>query len=121
MRAHVQHVAKEDFCIYNVYLSILVILFMALLISVAVEKKLSDKHRVTRREVEQCFENREGGFLKDTRERHRTDPPTLWFIALTNKNRELKIVFMQNGNDIHLKSAFEPNDQECKIYRLKTR
>ena len=90
---------------------------MPIIISPAVLAKLQNKTpQVTKREVEQCFENKSGRLLRDTREKHRTDPPTLWFIAKTNQNRALKIVYIQIGADVHLKSAFEPNADEIFIY-----
>ena len=85
-------------------------------ISPDIQRKLSFKHSVTRLEVEQCFVNRSGRLLMDTREKHKTDPPTLWFLALTNQSRVLKIVYIQIGSTIHLKSAFSPNETEIKIY-----
>ncbi len=85
-------------------------------ISPDIQRKLSFKHSVTRLEVEQCFVNRSGRLLMDTREKHKTDPPTLWFLALTNQSRVLKIVYIQIGSTIHLKSAFSPNETEIEIY-----
>ena len=87
-----------------------------LIISAAIEQKLAGKHGVSRREVEQCFENCEGEHLEDTREEHLTDPPTRWFIALTNRGRLLKIVFMLKDGKVWLKTAYEPNDTEIRIY-----
>ncbi|PIT72042.1 ADP-ribosyl-(dinitrogen reductase) hydrolase [Limnohabitans sp. B9-3] len=87
-----------------------------LIISQGILRKLSIKHAVTRQEVEQCFVNRSGRLLMDTRERHKTDPPTLWFLALTNQSRILKIVYIQIGSTIYLKSAFSPNETEIEIY-----
>ena len=86
-------------------------------ISPAILRKLLLKHSVTRQEVEQCFVNRSGKLLIDTREKHRTDPSTLWFLALTDGSRILKIVYIQIGSKIHLKSAFSPNETEIEIYR----
>jgi uncharacterized DUF497 family protein len=86
-------------------------------ISDAILDKLTRKHGVTRKEVEQCFENRERGFLLDTREDHKTNPATQWFIAETNKRRLLKIVFIKSGNCFHLKTAYEPNPLEIHIYK----
>jgi hypothetical protein len=40
----------------------------------------------------------------------------LWFIALTNQNRKLKIVYIQKGDQVILKTAYEPNDVELEIY-----
>ncbi len=66
-----------------------------LYMSDAVREKLHSKHQVKPDEIIQSFLNREKGFLEDTREEHQTDPPTMWFISKTDKNRLLKIVFIQ--------------------------
>jgi hypothetical protein len=85
-------------------------------ISDAVANKLRIKHQVERREVEHCFENRVGRLLEDIRVKHKTHPPTLWFLAKTNQGRVLKIVYIQSGMTIDLKSAFEPNAVELALY-----
>lgn len=90
---------------------------MALKCSSAVKRKLAEKHSVSLEEVQQCFANREGGLLEDTREDHKTDPPTQWFIAETDYGRRLKVVFMLKDGDIILKTAYLPNDLEESIYR----
>jgi uncharacterized DUF497 family protein len=80
-------------------------------------EKLSEKHDVIRNEIEECFYNRLKGLLEDTRERHKTQPPTLWFIAETNDERLLKIVFIELPNGRYeIKTAYEPNKDEVKIY-----
>lgn len=86
-------------------------------ISDAVLQKLRDKHSVERSEVEQCFLNLSGKLLIDNRPIHKTNPPTLWFIACTNKGRMLKVAYIQKEQIIHLRSAFEPNDAEIAIYK----
>lgn len=90
------------------------------LVSEAMLEKLATKHRVTRDEVRQCFENREGGFLEDDREDHQTDPPTQWFVAETNQCRKLKIAFVQGqtekGPHIEIKTAYDANADEIAIY-----
>lgn len=88
-----------------------------LVISSAIEEKLSAKHGVCRREVEQCFENCTGEHLLDTREDHRTDPITKWFVASTNRGRTLKIVFVFSEGKIFLKTAYDANHDEIRIYR----
>jgi hypothetical protein len=88
-----------------------------LFISDSVFTKIQTKHQVSRSEVVQCFTNRTGKLLLDTREKNQTNPPTLWFIAKTNKNRALKIVYIQLRDKVQLKSAFEPNEVEFEIYR----
>ena len=85
-------------------------------ISDAVAKKLKEKHQVDRREVEQCSENRGGRLLEDRRARHKTQPPTLWFLSQTNRGRVLKVVYIQGGSVVELKSTFEPNADELAIY-----
>lgn len=78
--------------------------------------KLRDKHDVTEREVDQCFENIDGPLLIDDREDHKSDPPTLWFISRTNKNRLLKVAYIQRGSIVHLRTCYEPNEEELRIY-----
>jgi hypothetical protein len=89
---------------------------MTLVISKPVQVKLKFKHDVNVQEVRQCFINRDGFLLEDSREQHRSDPPTQWFISQTDKGRTLKIVFVAKNGSIHLKSAFEPNEIELDIY-----
>jgi hypothetical protein len=85
-------------------------------ISADTQEKLTTKHQVSRIEVEQCFSNITGRLLTDTRAKHRSNPPTLWFLAPTNRGRLLKIVYIHNTPNIDLRSAFEPNDIEKDIY-----
>lgn len=90
---------------------------MALIISTKVMAKLATKKPpVTREEVMQCFANRTGSYLLDTREDHASDPPTRWFIAETYYGRKLKIVFIMRDGNIFLRSAFDPNQEELRIY-----
>jgi uncharacterized DUF497 family protein len=90
---------------------------MALKCSTAVKQKLAEKHGVSVDEVQQCFANREGGLLEDTREDHKSDPPTQWFIAETDYGRRLKVVFIFKDGNILLKTAYVPNCKEEKIYQ----
>lgn len=89
---------------------------MALKCSSAVKQKLAEKHGVSLGEVQQCFANREGGLLEDTREDHKTDPPTQWFIAETDYGRRLKVVFILKNGDILLKTCYGANPKEEAIY-----
>lgn len=89
-----------------------------------IRQKLEDKHGVSEEEVRQCFQNVEGEFLRDRREDHRTDPPTHWFIAPTNRNRLLKVVFVARKEEaedgtrvrIDVKTAYPPAQDEIDIY-----
>jgi uncharacterized DUF497 family protein len=89
-----------------------------LIVTDAIKAKLKTKHKVDLNEVEQCFYNKTGRLLTDNRDLHKTQPPTLWFIAQTNKGRYLKIAYIQIGSEVHLKTAYEPNEVEQHIYRL---
>jgi hypothetical protein len=91
-----------------------------LIISAAVREKLEVKHKgVSKAEIVQCFENRCGIYVVDDREDHRTDPATLWFVAETNAQRALKIVLMYIDGNVHIKSAYEPNQDEIDLYEYK--
>lgn len=63
--------------------------------SVRIRRKLKEKHNVDWYEVEEAFLNGSGSYLEDSRDSHKTIPPTLWFISYTNKGRVLKIIFME--------------------------
>jgi len=85
-------------------------------ITAKIKKKLIEKHHVVEEEMLQCFANRTKGFLEDKRANHRTDPPTRWFISESDFGRRLKIVFVLKFHEVHIKSVFEPNDTEERIY-----
>ncbi len=90
---------------------------MAIYISKVVREKLDVKHGgVSLDEIRECFANMDGKLLYDTRSEHLTNPITRWFIAETNYGRELKIAFMQMSGDIHIKTAYEPNEAEREAY-----
>ena len=88
----------------------------SLIVSASVLVKLRDKHGVSVREIEQCFENLCGVYLEDDREDHQTDPATLWFIAETNRGRRLKVIFMFIDGNVHIKSAFEAHQDAIAVY-----
>ena len=89
---------------------------MNLIASPKIIEKLLDKHGLVLAEVEEAFLNRTGHFLIDSRQEHRTIPPTMWFIAPTNRGRLLKVVFVRVDEKIYLKTAYEPNATERRIY-----
>lgn len=91
---------------------------MALQISTRVAQKLRSKHQVGRSEIIQCFINKKGGELLDTRERHKTDPPTRWFISETDGGRCLKVVCIYDeDSNVIIKSCFEPEQEAIELYR----
>lgn len=89
---------------------------MEIKISQRIVKKLREKHKVSLSEVKQCFMNRQSGLLEDIRVNHRTEPPTMWFIAETDSGRELKVVFMETKGICEIKTVYEPNEIEVRIY-----
>ncbi len=89
---------------------------MAIIVSTKIAQKLTNKHSITEDEVLQCFANRDGKFLIDTREDHASDPPTHWFVAETNRGILLKIAFIQRDGDIFLRTAYKANPEEIRIY-----
>jgi len=89
---------------------------MGIKVSTRTLEKLARKHNVKTEEVAQCFANRNGKYLRDPRAQHQTNPPTQWFIAETDYGRRLKVVFIRDGSDVEIKSAFEPNPDELRIY-----
>lgn len=94
---------------------------MSIIISEKIANKLWLKHNVTPEEVEQCFANLEGVILRDTREEHKSNPPTMWFIACTNRGRKLKVVFIPENGDQYIRSAFPPDEVELRIYNNKNK
>lgn len=90
---------------------------MKLIISSRVREKLDTKHGgVTIDEIRECFANLDGKILIDSREDHLTNPLTRWFIAETNYGRELKICYMQIRDEFHIKTAFEPDNNDLHAY-----
>lgn len=85
---------------------------MNLRIDHSVAKKLREKHDVEKTEIEECFLNREHGFLSDTREEHKTFPPTFWFIGETDTGRKIKVCFMISGETFVIKTAFTPDNED---------
>lgn len=85
-------------------------------ISDDIMEKLNARHGVSVREIEQSFENVCGRLLIDSREEHKTDPHTLWFVAPTNSGRMLKIMYVQKDSKIHIKSAYTPSQAVIDLY-----
>ena len=86
-------------------------------------EKLDGKHGVTKEEVIECIYNSDDdNDLEDTREKHKTTPPTQWCLAYTNKGRLLKIVFVyrEENETFYIKTAYEPNDDERRIFYHQT-
>lgn len=89
---------------------------MNIIISETIRAKLQAKHEVSPKDVHECFLNRLGIYLVDDREQHRTDPPTLWFIARNNHHRMLKVCFLLRNDKVYLRTCFPPSSAEIALY-----
>lgn len=95
---------------------------MAIIISPKIRQKLEDEnHQVPEIDIAQCFANRVKGFVLDDREKHRTEPPTMWFVSETDYGRKLKVMFIMRGADIYIKSAYGATDEVERIYNSKSK
>lgn len=96
---------------------------MKYVVAPLIKTKINGRHRVEEREIIECFSNVELGFLVDTREDNATDPPTRWFIAETDRGRELKVCFIHfsESKEVHIKTAYEPNKKQKQLYRKLTK
>ena len=90
---------------------------MNLNIAASIRHKMAHKiPPVSENDIQECFANRTHSFLLDTREDHKTDPVTQWFISENDYGRRLKVCFMDERTHITIKSAFVPNADEERIY-----
>lgn len=95
---------------------------MPVVIHPRIEAKIGgdDHGNVTATEVHQCFENHFDGYCMDSREKskaHDSSLQTQWFVGETNRRRRLKIVFVRDGADVHLKSAYLATPEIERIYK----
>lgn len=90
---------------------------LSFIFSPVIREKIEKTHKVFISEVEECFYNREGEFYEDNRDQHKTDPPTQWFVAETDRGRKLKIIFVKSEDGIRIKSAYDANQAICKLYK----
>jgi hypothetical protein len=85
-------------------------------------EKLWNDHKVSQMEVEEAIFNSARPYLVERRPRHRTTPPSIWFLAPTAEGRLLKVIFRPyfEFELIHVKSAYEPEDYEIAFYQSQT-
>ena len=82
-----------------------------------VRAKLQAKHGVTPKDVHECFMNRTGEVLEDTSEDHKSDPPTLFFIAPNNHGRLLAVYYVERASGIAIRTCFEPGPERIARYK----
>ena len=83
-----------------------------------ISTKLADEnHNVSEQEVREAFFNSDGRSLIDPREKHKTNPPTLWFVSETNKGRILKVCYVFDGeHTVYVRTAYEATDNIIRIF-----
>lgn len=83
-----------------------------------IKKKLTEKHSVSVSEVEEAFLNRDRHLLEDQRLKNKGDNPRYWFISKTDKDRELKVVYVVDPDFTEpvVITAYEPSSEEKRIY-----
>ena len=86
---------------------------MAIIIRPGIAEKIGrdDHGNITSDEVQECFANHDGRIALDPRPQHldRAGNPSPWFVAPTKDDgsgRTLKIMFVVEGADVELKSAY---------------
>lgn len=91
---------------------------MRILIYPLILDKLKNKHGVSADDVEQALLNRTGSLAKEVRPQNQGDEERFWFIATTDKGRELKVVFFIDADEgaLVIITAYEPNDDEVNLY-----
>ena len=93
---------------------------MAIIIPPGIARKISqpDHGEITEKDVYECFENHDGRVCWDSRPQHldRQGLPSPWFVSETNKRRLLKIMFIRENEDVHLKSAYPATQQVHELY-----
>jgi len=91
---------------------------MRLVATEAVKAKLWDERELDFGEVLEAWESCSGPWLIDDRERNRTQPPTVWELAWTDLGRLLKLVVIPHRKKgiAVLRTAFEPDEDEVKLY-----
>lgn len=91
---------------------------MKLVATDAVKAKLLDERELYFEEVLEAWESCSGPWIIDDRERNKTKPPTVWALAWTDLGRLLKLVVIPHRDKgiAILRTAFEPDEDEVKIY-----
>lgn len=90
---------------------------MNIFISDATRNKIEHKHGLTEEDITEAFANWDGRPQADTREEHKTDPETLWFVAETNRGVNIKVVYvLYPDGRLYIKSAYKPSSSVIDLY-----
>lgn len=77
-----------------------------------------DHGSITEREVRECFMAWDGRYCADTREDHTTQSglQTRWFVGESHVGRCLKIMYVEDGENVYLKSAYLATTEVQRIF-----
>jgi hypothetical protein len=96
-----------------------------LVISPKIKEKIArqDHGSVTEREVRECFMAWGGLYAEDTREEHLTQSglPTRWFVCESHTGRPLKIMYVEDGENVYLKSAYVATGEVQRLFASRVR
>ena len=91
-----------------------------LIISQKIREKIAsvDHGSVTEREVRECFMAWDGQYCEDPREEHQTQSglPTRWFVEESHIGRCLKIMYVEDDENVYLKSAYLATSEVKRIF-----
>jgi hypothetical protein len=91
---------------------------MTIVISTRIRDKLALKHNVTVEDVEQCFANKNGEYIEDTRPQHQRKDglKTYWFIAENHYGRKLKVAFVEEHGNLFVCTALDASPAAISNY-----
>jgi hypothetical protein len=77
-----------------------------------------DHGAVTEREVRECFMVWDGRYCEDPREQHQTQSglPTRWFVCESHVGRSLKIMYVEDDENVYLKTAYVATEDVQRIF-----
>lgn len=78
----------------------------------------ADHGYVTEREVRECFMAWDGRYCEDPREEHQTQSglPTRWFVGESHVGRSLKIMYVEDDENVYLKSAYLATSEVQRMF-----
>lgn len=92
-----------------------------IIISPKIKEKIFsvDHGSVTEREVRECFMAWDGRYVEDPREEHKTQSglPTRWFVGESHIGRMIKIIYVEDADNVYLKSAYLATGEIQHLYK----
>ena len=92
-----------------------------IIVSPKIREKIAavDHGAVTEREVRECFMAWDGRYVEDPREEHQTQSglPTRWFVGESHVGRMLKIMYVEDADNVYLKSAYLATGEIQRLFQ----